>query len=431
MKNILLACHYFSPYSHSGVQRPLKFAKYLPLFGYRPFVLTCGNMPWDAYDYETYESEVVGKITVYQLDAPRYPALNYPVFSRKLPDRLILKFETLLFEDRLDWTVGVRKQAVRLIAKHRIQAVITTGPPHSVHFLGRYIKRRTGSPWIMDYRDPLIEHWNLSGANGLDLLFYRFQNQVLFKAYQRLWLQAADRVLAVTESMTRELRSQHPEVSQKIHTVTNGFDENDFRNICSSTGTVSKFTMLYTGRLTPPRSPLDFLAGLKKALARNQLLKKELKVLFVGSYSQENVSALSDPGLEGVVDYLGPASHCSAVTYQLQCDVNVLLMAPTDSFAVPGKLFEYIRAGRPILALSPAGEARNIVERNRLGLIVEPWDHDGISRAILRLHEMWRNKSLGAFRSSAAVYQEYDRRNLTQKLSMLLDECVQQKLRYN
>ena len=425
MKNILLACFYFPPYCHSGVQRPLKFAKYLPLFGYRPIVLTCRNMPWDAYDYETYESEVVGKMTVYQLDAPRFDALNYPFFGRKLPDRLILKLEKLLLEDRLDWTIGVCKQAVRLIDKHRIHLVFTTGPPHSIHFLGYYLKRKTGIPWILDYRDPLIEHRNVSGLNGLDSLFHHVQNRVLFKAYQRLWLKAADRVVAVTDAMTHELRSQHPEFGEKIQTVTNGFDENDFHNIYPTSGSGSKFTMLYTGRCTPPRSPMDFLAGLKKALAKDHVLKKELKILFIGSYSQEIVTALTAPDLQGIVHYLGPASHYRAVAYQSRCDVSLLLMAPTDSLTVPGKLFEYMRAGRPILALSPDGEARNIVERNGLGLTVEPSDHDGISRAILRLHEMWRNKTLAMFRPSRTVCRQYDRRNLTQRLSMLLDGCLQ------
>ena len=121
MKNIILITYYFPPQSHPGIQRTLKFARYLPHFGYNPIVLTCGNMPWKSYDFEVYKKYVKDKIEVHKTNAPRFKSPGVSGLNSSLIDKLILRFETLLFEDRLDWAVGSRHKTIDFVKSRKVK----------------------------------------------------------------------------------------------------------------------------------------------------------------------------------------------------------------------------------------------------------------------------------------------------------------------
>jgi len=426
VKNILLVSFYFPPYSHPGVQRVLKFAKYLPLYGYHPLVLTCGNMPWKDFDFDTYDSEVKNRIQVRKVDAPRFSSLGHSFLGARFMDKLILRFEALLFEDRLDWALGARKEALKLVERDSITLVVTSGPPQSVHFLGYHIKKKTATPWVIDFRDPMVKHIPTMGLSRRDRLLEELKKRTLFLFYERMFLRAADFVVTATEAMAQDFKSMHPGVTRKMTTITNGFDEQDFAGVAPQKTERKHFTMVYTGRFWATH-PLNFLEGLRRALRRDPGLKNELRVLFVGEYDGELTKLLASFEFLGIVKTPGAMRHRDAISYQLGSDVNLLILSVLEEagsgYIFTGKIFEYLRARRPILAIVPNCVAREFIEENKLGYTVHPTDHEGIADAIIFLHRRWKTNTLRSSRPSEALLAQYERRHLTEQLAEIFDRC--------
>ena len=430
MKNILLISYYFPPYNHPGIQRVLKFAKFLPLFGYHPIVFTCGNMPWRWYDHEIYNSEVKDRIEVHKADAPRFDSSKKFLFPSRWLNKLILRLEALLFEDRLDWAFGVRKEALNLVKSKNIELAFSTGPPQSVHFLGYHIKKKAGIPWVIDFRDPFVKYTPELESKKIKEFTLELKKKTLFPVYERTWIREASFVTAVTEPITEYFKSVYPEAATRITTIANGYDEQDFIGVIPNKGVETKFTIAYTGRFWRSVNPIDFLEGLKIALKHNLSLREELKVIFVGEYYKKHLELMNSPEFHGTVETPGGVDHRDAISYQTGSDANLLIIsAPEEKggkYIFTGKIFEYLRAGRPILAIVPKGIAWDFVEKNRLGYTVLPENHEGIARAILALYKKWKNNSLQSFKAPKALLEQYERQNLTKRLAEVFDGCLSQ-----
>lgn len=427
MKQALIVAYYFAPHSHSGVQRPLKFAKYLPDFGYQPTVLTCGNMRWNVRD-ESLLDEVEGShVDTVRLNAPHFGSLEGPLLSRRLPGRLILKIEAALFEDRADWAMGNLRRAVALARRISAHVVYTTGPPHSVHFMGWYLKRKLGIPWIIDFRDPLSLDPAFRNRRGLDGLVVGMRRS-LFRHYEQMWLGEADTALTVSDPMTEDLRAAYPHSRCPVETITNGYDEQDFSRVVPLPGSHDRCTIVYTGKLFGGRNPRVFLEGVRHAIALRPELKGQIEISFVGDYPNHILDMLCAADLKSVVKLAGPAEHSRCLAYQLGADVNLLLVSPIGAgggrHTLTGKIFEYLRAGRPILALVPEGAAKEFIDRNGLGLTVAPGDSRSVSDALLFLVDRWRNQRLGGYAASEELLPQFERRALTRRLAAILNRCI-------
>jgi len=342
-------------------------------------------------------------------------------------DKWILKMETIFFEDRFDWALGVRQEAMELVRRRNIDLIYTTGPPHSVHFLGYYVKKNTGIPWVMDFRDPMTKHAPTAGLGRLKTFCEELKKKTLLFLYESMFIRKADRVITATEPITQDLKALHPQNSPKITTITNGFDEQDFIGVTPRNGERRRLTIVYTGRFWAHQSPFDFLEGAKLALKRNPKLKDEMRVFFIGDINPQHTKLLTSPELFGTVQILGAMPHRDAISYQLGGDVNLLIVTPSEekggSRIFTGKIFEYLRAGRPILAIVPKGITWELIELQNLGYTVHPTDHSGIAQAIIAIYEKWRNSDLESFQLSPKLLREYDRRNLTEKLVKIFHGC--------
>jgi len=425
VKNVLLVTFYFPPYSHPGVQRPLKFARYLPEFGYHPVVLTCGNMPWDCHDHQTHAAEVEDKLEVRPVDAPRFGALGEPLLGPRFLDKLVLKAESVFFEDRLDWALGAREAALRLVRDRDIHLVWTTGPPHSAHFLGRHLGRKASLPWVADFRDPMAPEPSPE-APAWARLGREAKRRSLLALYERMCVNRADAVVVVTDRMAEDLRRRHPRAASKVTAITNGFDDADFVGVEPRPGDPRKCTLVHTGRFWDGQTPADFLAGLRLALRRAPELKNELEVVFVGPEDTPATAALAAPDLRDVVRRPGAVGHREAIARQLGADANLLIVSGRGArggHILTGKVFEYLRAGRPVLAVVPRGEAHAFIEKNGLGRTVHPADHSGVAEALLGLHAEWKRGGLNAVSPPAELLARYTRRRLTGALAALFDRC--------
>jgi len=425
VKNIFLITYYFPPQSHPGIQRTLKFAKYLPHFGYNPIILTCGNMPWRSYDFEVYKKYVKDKIEVHKTNAPRFKSPGASGFNSSLIDKLILRFETLLFEDRLDWAVGSRHKAIDLVKGRKADLIYTTGPPQSVHFLGYYIKKKTGLPWVMDFRDPMAKHASTWISSKMKQFSQEVRNKTLFYIYERILIKEANYVVTANP-MAQDIKSLHLKAAAKLITITNGFDEDDFIGVTPQCRNAAKMNILYTGRFWAT-NPFDFLQGLKIALKCMPSLRNELEVTFIGEYNSKLKGLFSSDEFYNTIKAPGAVNHLDSLAHQLGSDLNLLIIDSEDRsgrYIFTGKIFEYIRAQRPILGIVPKGIARDLIEQNDLGYTVDPKNHEEIANTICLVYEKWKGGTLKSFQPSKSLLEQFDRKHLTEKLAELFDKCL-------
>jgi glycosyltransferase involved in cell wall biosynthesis len=383
-------------------------------------------MPWENYDFEVFNRYVKDKIEVHKTNAPRFKSLGASGFNSSLTDKLILRFETLLFEDRLDWAVGSRHKAIDLVKGRKADLIYTTGPPQTVHFLGYYIKKKTGLPWVMDFRDPMAKLAPTWISNNVKQFFQKLRNKSLLFLYERIFINEANYAVAATRPMEQDFISLHPKATAKLTTITNGFDEDDFIGVTPQCRNPAKMNILYTGRFWA-HNPLDFLQGLKIALQCRPSLREELKITFIGEISSRLKSLFNSNDFYGTIKSTGPMNHRDSIAHQLGSDLNLLIIDSTDRGAksiFTGKIFEYLRAQKPILGIVPKGIARNLIEQNNLGYTVDPKNHEQIANTICLVYDKWKNGTLRSFQPSKKLLEQFDRKHLTEKLAELFDKCL-------
>jgi len=424
MKTVLIASYYFPPHSHSGVFRPLKFAQYLPENGYHPVVVTCGNMVWDSYDFDMYRKEVSGKIEVHKIDAVNFESIGKPFLSQWCPKKIRLKLATLLFEDRFDWALSARSKAKRIAHRRNVDVIYTTGPPQSVHFLGLYLKTKLRRPWVIDFRDPFVTFSPVEPTPKWKYPIWRIRYRILFRIYEYLWVRKADKVIAVTQGHKRLLQRMYPQYRSKFTTITNGFDESDFTNIEPAKFDDKFFTIVFTGRFYMSGTQINFLEGLRLALFQNRELRNKLRIRFIGFYDDDTMEILKASDIDDVVSVGKPVGHHDAIRNQLGSDANLLFTALENDYAISGKFYEYIRAGRPILAVSRNQEIQRIIQEQKLGIVVDSSDIEQIAYGIITLVDTWGRGVKNRVGESHSLRHKYDRRNLTVELANVFDELT-------
>jgi glycosyltransferase involved in cell wall biosynthesis len=381
-------------------------------------------MAWDSYDHETYESEVINRIEVHQVNAKRFESISHPYWSSHFADKLVLKIETLLFEDRFDWAISARKKAMDLIKKNKIDIIFTTGPPPSVHFLGYYLKKKTRLPWVMDFRDPFVTPTPVYEIKSTrNYLFWLLRYRILFKMYESLWAKMTDAVISVTPSMTGLMKQNLPQL--KIYTITNGYDEEDFNHFATPQKiNPNQFTITFTGRFHPSKTHKNFFLGLNAAISLYPEIKNKLKIIFIGYIESEFLRYIKKSKAKTAIQCLGAKSHYEALQYQQKSDINLIFQPVENDYTIPGKFFEYLRSGKPILTISHKCQLRTIVEKNRLGIAVHPENHEGIANAIYKLFKEWENHSLASYKPSKKLLKKYERKELTKSLSEVFNQCL-------
>ncbi|MFX1521553.1 MAG: glycosyltransferase family 4 protein [Promethearchaeota archaeon] len=404
MKKVLLVAYHFPPLSGGGVFRTLKFTKYLPEFGYQPHVLTVKNplhkikdamllreIPPEAKVYRTFSFE--HRI----LRAPRQLGMNLKWFY--IPD------------ENIGWLPCAAHQGKKIIKKEKIDIVYATAPIFTSFLIGFLLKKKTGKPLVVDYRDP----WTQNVFAKYPSKFHRKIEDKM----ETLVLTAADYIIVTAEPMKHKLVEKYPFTKGKIDTITNGFDPEDFKNLTVKKDE-EKFVIAYTGSLYGQRTGEKFFMALKELIEENPELETKIQVLFAGLPSKQAVFLIEKFGLKNVVNLLGYKSHKESLTLMAKADVLLLIMsldevhdAKIGTLTIPGKVFEYLGAKRPILAIVPPGPAADIIRLTKTGVIVPPQDTGVIVQAIFKLFQAWKSGTLKVLESDIS---EYDRRVLTQKL---------------
>ncbi len=404
MRKVLVVAYYFPPQGGAGVQRTLKFVKYLPEFGWQPVVLTTKHA--GKLQDPSLVSEIPENVKIY-----RTPVLLLP---SALPWR-VRRFITqwlLLVDEQLGWFPFAVHTGQRIIREEAFSLMYTTSAPYTDHLIGLQLKRQTGLPWFADFRDPWADNFSAAYAT-------RWHHQQIHKL-ERLVFQTADRI-GVTSERQREfyIHKYGALIGTKILTITNGYDAEDLialtpQKQCDPT----RFTLTYVGSLYGKRQTAQyFFQGLKRALDAGDIPAASIKIYFVGNIGQETLQLVEKLNLSDVVSLKGYASHRESIRFLISADALLLILGqgPHSELVIPSKVFEYLPTQRPILALVPPGATRDLLYEAGFERTVAPEDIENIAVNLTALYCSWKTGELDA-RLDATVIRNYERRTLTAKL---------------
>ena len=414
MKKVLIITYYWPPSGGGGVQRWLKFSKYLPEFGWEPIIFTPENPDFDIQD-PTLLKEINPELEVLKLPIWEPYKVFEKISGKKRPSQGLIqsKKKKSLFTELAVWIRGnflipdPRKFWVKpsvkflkdFIKDNGIETVVTTGPPQSMHLIGLGLKKKLNIKWIADFRDPwsrwdMLDNFKLSGwARG------RHKNLELKV------LKNADQVITVSNTWASEFKEIY---SREYQVITNGFDEEDFQYVHSK-GRGEKIIVSHFGLINNFRNPVIFWNALKELSS-----KKDIKVRLYGTIDKDIQDfVIQDPILKEIIEFKPPVSHEEVIKAYSESDILLLLLNQSDNAKghIPGKLFEYLASQRPIVALGPEnGDAASIIDSCKAGKVINWKDQKGLNQILEDLI------SKSGQEIDLQKVKDYSRKNLTKQL---------------
>lgn len=423
---MLIITYYWPPSGGAGVQRWLKFAKYLSEFGYEPIIYTPENPEFPAID-ESLVIDIPKGVTV--LKQPIWEPYNwYRQFlgqkdkkigagfvSEKKEPGLLHKISVwvrgnfFIPDARRFWIKPSIQYLTQYLKDNPVAAIVSTGPPHSMHLIALGLKKQLDVNWIADFRDPWTNidfYKELMLSSWADKKHHQLEKEVLM---------TADKVVTIGYTMTKEMKALG---AKHVETITNGFDEDDFPEMDSELD--EEFTISHIGTFSPSRNHPKFWQALSELKAENQAFAKALKLRTVGVVDHKVAAAISEAGLEENWERIEYVSHAEVLKYQ--CSSKVLLVSinntPNATGILPGKFFEYLASGRPILAIGPKeSDIGTVLSVTKAGVIVERDDTQAMKDALLQMF----NGNLDQHLSKEEIAR-FSRRNLAGVYAQLMND---------
>ena len=436
MKKVLVITYYWPPSGGSGVQRWLKTSKYLPEFGWEPVIYTPENPDVNSID-ESLLSDVSPDLKVLKRKITEPYGFYKVLTGKKKGEHLqanIVSSEKKGFVQnfsahiRANWfipdprcwwirpSVKFLKNYIRsLTPENRPDAIISTGPPHSMHLIAKQIHRDLGIPWIADFRDPWtnIFYFKHLGLSAKSLRKH--------KALEASVLEEADKVVVVTQQMKTEFSTgEYAGLEDKICVISNGFDPDDFSSEKTAEIEEGKFVVAHTGLMPESANPDRLWKVLGDAVKSDSELKEKLLIAVMGQTDASVKKDIAENGLSDNFKDLGYVSHPISVAWMKRADILLLpLRKEKESKAIlSGKFFEYLAAGKNILAFGPIdGDLARALDETGSGIICEFNDENAIKNAFAKLQ-----KPLNPTPEQMAERQKYSRRSGAENFAELLNQ---------
>ena len=426
-RTVLFVAYHYPPMRSPGVERSARFTRYLPEFGYRPRVVGTGafGTPKDGV-IRAWEPLALYRRLFNPAARRKGPAATRTRTRGPLAGLSARARRSLLVPDgQITWVPGAALAALRWVRRHGADLIYTSSPPVSAHLLGGLLKAQTGLPWIADFRDA----WLYDPLDPV-LLERPFRRELERRLEERV-LTEADAVIAATRTTADDFVGRYPAAAPKVRVITNGFDPADEEPPPDEAGPQNapvpgRLILVHTGSFAYSH-PLRSIAPLERALRRlvdtEPVWCDRLELVLVGELSPAEQAAVAALAELGVVRLTGAVDRATALAFQRRADVLLLVdhPRPWPASNAPGKLFEYLAAGQPILALCGEGEVRRTVDELGAGLCAPPDDTDGIEQALRRLWSGWREGSLPR---AGAGLERFHRRELTRQLAACFDEVL-------
>jgi glycosyltransferase involved in cell wall biosynthesis len=424
-KKVMVITYYWPPSGGSGVQRWLKFVKYLPHFGWQPYVFTPENPTFDLKDESLLkdippEAEVLhfpiwepyslfnklsgGGVKVSANSAPKADSL----FSKL---SIWIRGNLFIPDPRVFWVRPSVKFLDDFLREKRIRHIITTGPPHSVHLIGLGLKKRNPSlKWTADFRDPWSE-WGFLDTLKLSKLARKTHQQLEKKV-----LTTADKVTTITPFYVRHFQRLG---GRKINLLTNGYDEEDFQDF--KIERPDRFVIRHVGIVNEKCNPIPFMEAVAALCAEHPEFRNAVQVDFVGQVNARFANYVKEHAVLKTITTLTPTiPHKEVVKlYGKSALLLLVLTGYKDAEGyMPGKLFEYMATGLPVLGVGPEqGDAADLMRQANWGSMVDSDNQTGIKAAIENQFLIWQNQKQLHNKSSVT----FSRRSITSTLAEILN----------
>lgn len=424
MKKVLIVTYYFPPAGGPGVQRWLKFVKYLPDFGIQPIVYIPENPSYPIID-NALTQEVSNRVIVlkkkiiepYGLASFISKSKTKKISSGIIPssnkqsafERILLWIRGNLFipDARVLWVKPSVNYLKKYIIENQIDTIITTGPPHSLHLIGLNLKQQLPIRWMADFRDPWI---TIGYHHQLRLTASSMKKH---EALESEVLQTADEILVTSKTTRLEFLKK---TVKPIHVITNGFDTEDVPNQHLD----KSFSLAHIGSLLSERNPLILWQCLAELVKEIPEFGKHLELKLIGTVSDDVMQTINSYDLERFVNLVGYVSHQEALIQQRKSQTLLLIEINSKNTIsiIPGKLFEYMASGRPILAIGPLGsDFSEIITQTNTGLFFDYSQKVTLKESIIKNYHAFL---AGKLEVHGIGIDNYSRKKLTEQLSSII-----------
>jgi glycosyltransferase involved in cell wall biosynthesis len=432
VKKVLIITYYWPPTGGAGVQRWLKFSKYFRQFGWEPVIYTPSNPDFPIND-NTLLKDIPKDLTILKTQITEPYDIYRKIMRKKKTETVNQGFlsegkENTMLQSVMIWIRGnffipdARKFWIKpsisylsnYIKENKIDAVISTGPPHSMHLIAMELKQKFNIPWIADFRDPWTQidfYSQLKLSSFADKKHKKLEHQVLTQA---------NKVVTVSPSCGTDLEKLG---TRKVDIITNGFDTDDFK-FNSDLKLLDGFLFHHIGALNKDRNPYTLWKVLGDLCKENSDLKKELILKFTGKTDAIVFESLKQQGLESNFQKSDYMPHSEVVKLMVQSPILLLPLnnTPNNEGVLSGKLFEYLAAKRPIFGIGlPHADAAKILKEAQAGVMVDFNDYEETKKQILDLYQKYKTNNLKIQSNSI---DKYSRENCAKDYTDLLNKIV-------
>ncbi len=440
MKRVLVITYYWPPTGGSGVQRWVKFAKYLKDEGWQPVIYTPENPEQLAVDQslledipadcEVIKTRIVEPYELYKKflrksghskEAVEVNPVNAQ--NKSLVQKVAMWIRGNIFrpDPRCLWIGPSVRFLKKYLKEHPVDLIVSTGPPQSMHMIGRKLAKATGLPWIADFRDPwtkifYFKHLSMTGST-----------EMWHKKMEKKVLDEASAVVAVSPLVQQDFQAM---TQTPVELITNGFDECDFADErCTEAdgGPDREFVITHTGLFAADGNPTMLWTVLAEKCRKDDTFRQQLKIKLVGKTDEQITSSIQTAGLgENLID-LGYQPHSEAVQAQRTASLLILPLRkePEYKAVLPGKLFEYLASWRPVLGIGQTDGAMSmILNTTKTGVVLEWEDKASIERFI---DLCWERHLKGELSVEDADISQFARKALTRRMAELFDRVITEK----
>ncbi|CAN5435412.1 hypothetical protein BH09SUM1_BH09SUM1_17780 [soil metagenome] len=424
-----MVCYDFPP-SSVGIWRTLKFCRYMGEFGWKPYILTVkpvrgplqdegplkelppgtavrrtGSLDPGRIAHIVSGSQTEGKTTIAKK--------NTNATGRRVLD--VFRRWVFVPDDRMGWIPFAKAEGRRWLREEKFDAIYSTSFPASAHVVGASLAKKSGLPYLADFRDIWIGNYVFyQPATGLHDKFQR--------RLERRVVETAGRVVSATGPITEDFRQRHPEQNaSKFVTITNGFDAEDFVT-AGVEADASVYTITYAGTMYGSTNPQGFFRAVRALLEKEPRWRTVLRLRFVGSMIEPFRAMIGECGLSDITRVEPYAPHDEALRIMAEADALLLIVStlPGSHIMLTQKVFEYAAARRPVIGLVPEGAAREFLQEIDEGPIVHPEDEAGIEAALRGMLTEWERDGRKMLGENVRL-EKYQRRTLTRALCAELD----------
>jgi hypothetical protein len=432
-KKVLILTYYWPPSGGAGVQRWLKFTKYMREFNFEPVIYTAADPEYPSLDESLYgdipENLMVLKTRVWE----PYKLYKWFTFQKRghrintgflnkdkrkgLAERISVWIRGNWFipDARRFWIRPSIRYLTHYLKDHPVSLMVSTGPPHSLHLIALGVSEKLHIPWVADFRDPWTKidfYQDLMLGRRADRRHQRLEKKVL---------QTANAVTVISQDMQRQFEEMG---CSNLRIIPNGFDPEDFILPGEIPDTGTEFSLTHIGSIVPSRNPKTLWTVLSEIIAENEDFAGSLKIILVGAVDYSVIRSVDEAGLTPYVSFVDYLPHRDAIMRLKSSQVLLLLInnTPNAKGILTGKFFEYMNSGRPILAIGPtSGEAAGVLEETGTGQMIDFNDARKLKQQIRDYYNQYREGKLNV---SARNLGKYSRRTITANMTELFNEIL-------